>query len=123
MGSIENHPPAASAAGHLATIEKYQKLFAARLQGERTRFVTLNAALSRAEQSPAGIFDELTFNAHRLKGAAATFEFAGLAAAADALEHASAVATRSHAPHADTAVRSALEALVHMLGDLAAPAD
>jgi HPt (histidine-containing phosphotransfer) domain-containing protein len=90
MGSIKHQPRAGiSTVDRLAASEKLQELFAVRLQSERVHFVTLSAALARAEESPAGIFDDLTFRAHRLKGAAATFEFADLAAAAGALEQAS----------------------------------
>jgi HPt (histidine-containing phosphotransfer) domain-containing protein len=119
MGSIKHHPRATiSTADRFAASEKLQELFAVRLQSERVHFVTLSAALARAEESPGGIFDELTFRAHRLKGAAATFEFANLAAAAGALERASFAAATSHAPHTDPDVWEALVALVQMLGSI-----
>jgi HPt (histidine-containing phosphotransfer) domain-containing protein len=117
MGSIKHHPRRAiSATENIATSEKLQELFAVRLQSERVHFVTLSAALARAEESPGGIFDDLTFRAHRLKGAAATFDFANLAAAAGALERASFAAANSRAAHTDPEVWEALVALVDMLG-------
>jgi HPt (histidine-containing phosphotransfer) domain-containing protein len=117
MGSIKHQPRAGiSTVDRLAASEKLQELFAVRLQSERVHFVTLSAALARAEESPAGIFDDLTFRAHRLKGAAATFDFANLAAAAGALEQASFAAATSHAAHTDPDVWEALVALVQMLG-------
>ena len=117
MGSIRHRPrPVPSTAERLAAAEQLQHLFAVRLQSERVHFVTLSAALARAEEAPAVIFDDLTFRAHRLKGAAATFEFANLAASAGALERASFRAASSHAPHTDTEVWEALVALVQMLG-------
>jgi len=119
MGSIKHRPRAtAPTADRFAASEKLQELFAVRLQSERVHFVTLSAALARAEESPAGIFDDLTFRAHRLKGAAATFEFANLAAAAGALEQASFAAATSHAAHTDADVWEALVALVQMLGTI-----
>jgi HPt (histidine-containing phosphotransfer) domain-containing protein len=119
MGSIKHHPRAGvSTVDRLAASEKLQELFAVRLQSERVHFVTLSAALARAEEFPTGIFDDLTFRAHRLKGAAATFEFANLAAAAGALEQASFAAATSHAPHTDPDVWEALVALVQMLGTI-----
>ncbi len=117
MGSIEHRPRTdRSASGHGAASEKLQELFAVRLQSERVHFVTLSAALARAEECPAGIFDDLTFRAHRLRGAAATFEFANLAEAAGTLEKASLAAASARAAHTDPDVWEALVALVQMLG-------
>jgi HPt (histidine-containing phosphotransfer) domain-containing protein len=119
MVSIKHHPRGGvESIDRLAASEKLRELFAVRLQSERVHFVTLSAALARAEESPAGIFDDLTFRAHRLKGAAATFEFADLAAAAGALERASFAAATSHAPHTDADVWETLVALVQMLGTI-----
>jgi len=117
MASIKHHPRRAiSATESIGSSEKLQELFAVRLQSERVHFVTLSAALARAEESPAGIFDDLTFRAHRLKGAAATFDFANLAATAGALERASFAAANSRAANTDPDVWEALVALVDMLG-------
>jgi HPt (histidine-containing phosphotransfer) domain-containing protein len=119
MGSTKHQPRGGVASiDRLAASEKLQELFAVRLQSERVHFVTLSAALARAEESPAGIFDDLTFRAHRLKGAAATFEFTNLAAAAGALERASFAAATSHAAHTDADVWETLVALVQMLGTI-----
>jgi HPt (histidine-containing phosphotransfer) domain-containing protein len=97
------------------------ELFTTRLQSERVHFVTLSAALARAEECPGGIFDDLNFRAHRLKGAAATFEFPELARAAGALERASFAAATVHAAHTDTDVWTALVALVDILGVIEQP--
>ncbi len=122
MGSIKHNPrPVASASERLAASEKLRDLFAVRLQSERVHFVTLSAALARAEECPAGIFDDLTFRAHRLRGAAATFEFSDLAAAAGALERASFAAANSRAEHTDPDVWEALVALVELLGGIEEP--
>ncbi len=117
MGSVKHLPRApVSTAERLAATARLQELFTQRLQSERVHFVTLSAALARAEEAPAGIFDDLSFRAHRLKGAAATFEFARLATAAGSLERASCAAASSHAAHTDAATWEALVALVQMLG-------
>jgi HPt (histidine-containing phosphotransfer) domain-containing protein len=100
---------------------KLTELFTTRLQSERVHFVTLSAALARAEECPGQIFDDLNFRAHRLKGAAATFEFPELVLAAGALERASFAAATSHAAHTDADVWTALVALVDRLGVIDQP--
>jgi HPt (histidine-containing phosphotransfer) domain-containing protein len=103
------------------TTRTLNELFTMRLQSERVHFVTLSAALARAEECPGGIFDDLNFRAHRLKGAAATFEYPELAGAAGALERASFAAATAHAAHTDTDVWTALVALVDLLGVIEQP--
>lgn len=120
MGSIKYRPrtTAAGAAQFANTNATLQHLFSIRLQSERVHFVALSAALARAEECPGRIFDDLNFRAHRLKGAAATFDYADLAVAAGSLERASFAAANSHAEHSDVNVWAALVALVQMLGAL-----
>ena len=117
MGSIRYRPrmpPRPTA--YVGAADKLQELFVARLQSERVHFVTLSAALARAEECPGSIFDDLNFRAHRLKGAAATFGFAALADASGALERACFAAANSHAEHSDSNVWEALVGIVKMLG-------
>jgi HPt (histidine-containing phosphotransfer) domain-containing protein len=132
MGSIKHRSrdkpsPSPSPAGTSASASRsittatLDQLFTTRLQSERVHFVTLSAALARAEECPGGIFDDLNFRAHRLKGAAATFDFPQLAHAASALERASFAAATAHAAHTDADVWTALVALVDMLGVIERP--
>ncbi len=122
MGSTRYRPrnsaPDVSPESSAATLNE---LFTVRLQSERVHFVTLSAALARAEECPERIFDDLNFRAHRLKGAAATFDFPHLAVAAGELERASFAAATSHAEHTDSKVWTALVALVHVLGTMESP--
>ena len=119
MGSIKyrrrNDAPSFTST---ATADDLNRLFLIRLQSERVHFVTLSAALARAEECPGRIFDDLNFRAHRLQGAAATFDFPDLAKAASMLEMTSLVAATAHAEHTDSSVWKAVVALVELLGDL-----
>jgi hypothetical protein len=92
--------------------------FHARLQNERVQLATLSAALARAEESPAWIFQDLKFRAHKTRGGAAIFEIAEVAAAACALEEAANAACLANADNTDPAVWSALVAMVRLLGTL-----
>jgi len=118
MASIDHRPRFRVGAGARAVSEELQELFTARIQSERVHLVALSAQLARAEECPTTTFEDLKFRAHRLRGAAATFEFRDLAAAAGTLERASAAASAAQAEHTDTGVWSALVALVEMLGEL-----
>lgn len=95
-----------------------QLAFRARLRSERVHFVTLSAALADAVESPASIFRDLGFCAHKTRGGAAIFEMPEVAAAACALEQAAASAADSRADSADAAVWAALAALVRLLGQV-----
>jgi HPt (histidine-containing phosphotransfer) domain-containing protein len=99
-------------------IERLGGVFFVRLQNERMQLATLSAELARSEGSPVSIFEKLQFRAHKLKGAAAIFEFPDLAAAAHALERASAEAVRTEAEQTNPGVWSALVALVDLLGEI-----
>ena len=98
-------------------------VFYARLQSERVHLVTLSAALASIDENPARIFDDLVFRAHRLRGGATIFEVAEVAAAANALEQAAIAASMSHANNTDTAVWTALVALVRLMGTTDAKQD
>jgi hypothetical protein len=95
-----------------------QLAFRARLQSERVRYVALSAALARAEESPASIFRDLEFCAHKTRGGAAIFAMPEVAAAACALEQAAMAAASSNAEGVDAPVWAALVALVRLLGQL-----
>jgi HPt (histidine-containing phosphotransfer) domain-containing protein len=95
-----------------------QVAFRARLRSERVHYVTQGAALASAVESPASIFRDLEFRAHKTRGGAAIFEMPEVAAAACALEQAAISAAKSHADSADAAVCTALVALVRLLGQL-----
>ena len=82
------------------------------------QFATLSAALASAEDSPISIFKDLQFRAHRLKGAAAIFEFRELSACAHDLEKASSEAVHANAQNNSAAVWSALVKLVGVLGEI-----
>jgi HPt (histidine-containing phosphotransfer) domain-containing protein len=85
---------------------------------DRMHFATLSAALARAEDSPAWIFQDLQFRAHKIRGGAAIFEIAEVEAAASALEQAALSASMSNANNTDAAVWTALIGLVRLIGKL-----
>jgi hypothetical protein len=135
MGSIRRRPltpakPAAAAvqvqaaprvSGALDKEDSFESLrqaFHARLESERVHFVTLSAALARAEENPAWIFEDLVYRAHRLQGGAAIFEESEVACAAGKLENAAVMAAQSRADNTNEEVWSALEALVKLMGNL-----
>ena len=97
------------------SFETLRHAFHARLGSESVYFVTLSAALARAEENPALIFQDLQFRAHRLQGGAAIFEESEVAQAAGVLEHAAAQAAQSRAANTDEGVRSALQSLVSLM--------
>jgi chemotaxis protein histidine kinase CheA len=143
MGSIRRRPripgkPAAALAHQLAgqgalqgvslraaapidrddSFESLRQAFHARLESERVHFVTLSAALARAEENPVRIFEDLVYRAHRLQGGAAIFEEAEVARAAGKLENAAVVAAQSRADNTNEEVWAALEALVKLMGNV-----
>jgi hypothetical protein len=133
MGSIRRRPrvPAvpAPAVAAPATVqgetiskedsfESLRQVFHARLESERVHFVTLSAALARAEENPVWIFEDLVYRAHRLQGGAAIFEESEVALAASKLESAAVTAAQSRAGNTDEKVWAALEALVNLMGNL-----
>ena len=123
MGSIRRRPrmPAAAPAEVISKEDSFESLrraFHARLESERVHFVTLSAALARAEESPVWIFEDLVYRAHRLQGGAAIFEESAVALAAGKLESAAGMAAQSRAGNTDEEVWAALEALVNLMGNL-----
>lgn len=134
MGSIKRRPripPQAGAAAPVEAVslrtaageredsfESLRRAFHARLESERVHFVTLSAALARAEENPAWIFEDLVYRAHRLQGGAAIFEEAEVAVAAGKLESAAVIAAQSRADNTNEQVWAALEALVKLMGSL-----
>lgn len=107
---------AASASSANDGLEDMRLAFCARLQSERVHLVTLSAALARAEESPGWIFQDLQFRAHKMRGGAAIFEMAEVAALARALEEAASAACMSKADNSDPAVWTALVAMVGLMG-------
>ncbi len=130
MGSIRHRPriptvPAPQAAAAAApavseedSFESLRLAFHARLESERVHFVTLSAALARAEENPAWIFEDLVYRAHRLQGGAAIFEESAVALAASKLESAAVTAAQSRAENTDERVWAALQDLVKLMGNL-----
>lgn len=90
--------------------------FARAFQYRRVHFVTLSAALARAEENPSRICAHLVFRARQLHGAAISFEITEIAAAARSLEQAANRALMSGADNADTSVWATLIALVSLMG-------
>ena len=87
-----------------------------RLESERVHFVSLSAALARAEENPSWIFEDLQFRAHRLQGGASIFEVTDVAQAAHALEEAAVTASKARADNTDEKVWAALVTLVQLMG-------
>jgi HPt (histidine-containing phosphotransfer) domain-containing protein len=100
------------------SFENLRQAFHARMESERVHFVTLSAALARAEENPLPLFEDLVYRAHRLQGGAAIFEESEVARAAGKLENAAVVAAQSRADNTDEGVWAALEALVKLMGNL-----
>src|SRR5579872_115031 len=119
MGSIRRRPPKRAQTQPQADdgFESLRLAFQARLESERVHFVTLSAALARADENPAWIFEDLQFRAHRLQGGAAIFDEAEVASAAGALEAAAVHAAKSRADNTDEQVWEALVRLVRLMGD------
>ena len=96
--------------------EDLRNAFRERLESERVHLVSLSAALARAEDNPACIFEDLQFRAHRLQGGASIFEAPDLARAAHALEQAAVSASKTQADNTDEKVWEALVNLVQLMG-------
>ncbi len=125
MGSIRRRPrtplaPPPAALDEDDSFESLRQAFHARLESERVHFATLSAALARADENPAWIFEDLVYRAHRLQGGAAIFQESEVAKAAGRLESAAVAAAQSRAENTDEDVWSALEALVKVMGNVEA---
>ncbi len=122
MGSIRRRPLTPAFRKAPATqddsFESLRQAFHARLESERVHFVTLSAALARADENPVWIFEDLVYRAHRLQGGAAIFEESEVAKAAGRLESAAGAAAQSRADNTDEDVWSALEDLVKLMGNI-----
>src|ERR1700749_5148232 len=98
MGSIKHRPRKVTLKVEADdSFESLREAFQVRMESERVHFVTLSAALARAEENPAWIFDDLKQRAHKLQGGAAIFEESEVAVAAGALEAAAVHAAQSRA--------------------------
>lgn len=118
MGSIKRRPRKPPAAEVVEDgFENLRHAFQARLESERVHFVSLSAALARAEENPSWIFEDLQFRAHRLQGGASIFEVDDVARAAHALEEAAVCASKSRADNTDEKVWAALVTLVQLMGN------
>ena len=119
MGSIRRRPPKHTQEQTPADdgFESLKLAFQARLESERVHFVTLSAALARADENPAWIFEDLQYRAHRLQGGAAIFDETEVASAAGALEAAAVQAAKSRSDNTDEQVWEALVRLVRLMGD------
>jgi HPt (histidine-containing phosphotransfer) domain-containing protein len=97
------------------TYEDVRQSFLVRLHGEYTRLKDLTAALESAVLAPAPspslVFVELEAFAHRLRGAAAVFDFPELRDAAKALELAANEAVVERAVADDSRVEAAIRLL------------
>jgi Hpt domain len=119
MGSIRRRPrQAAEPPKTEDSFESLRVAFHERMESERVHFVTLSAALARAEENPSWIFEDLQFRAHRLQGGASIFEESEVAMAAGALEQAAVLAAQSRATNTDENVWTALVALVRLMGSV-----
>jgi HPt (histidine-containing phosphotransfer) domain-containing protein len=100
-------------------LESLRRIFHTRLQSERVQLTRLATALTQTELTPPGAFEELRVCAHRMRGAAAMFNYLDVAAAAKALEQVAAVAATRNAKNFDPAVWAPLVALLGLLGRVA----
>jgi HPt (histidine-containing phosphotransfer) domain-containing protein len=117
MGSIKRRPRKTPATEIIEDgFESLRHAFHARLESERVHFVSLSAALARAEENPSWIFEDLQFRAHRLQGGASIFEVTDVAQAAHALEEAAVTASKVRANNTDENVWAALVTLVQLMG-------
>jgi HPt (histidine-containing phosphotransfer) domain-containing protein len=99
--------------------ESLRRKFHRRLQSERVQLAALATALTQTDKKPDGAFEELRLCAHRMHGAAAVFEYADVAAAAQRLEQASEAAAVAHAGVFDPAVWASLVSLIAVLDHVA----
>jgi HPt (histidine-containing phosphotransfer) domain-containing protein len=95
-----------------------RRSFQDRLHGEQAKLATLATALECIALDPAQAFGDLAHFAHRLRGAAAVFEFPALCDTAKALELAAVAALGERAPNTDKRVKKAMRALDTRLASL-----
>lgn len=110
-----------STAQRLSPDEEFAEVrrsFQDRLHGEQAKLATLAKALECTALDPAPAFGDLAHFAHRLRGAAAVFEFPTLRDAAKALELVAAGALAERAPNCEPRVQKAIRALDTRLASL-----
>jgi HPt (histidine-containing phosphotransfer) domain-containing protein len=100
------------------TYEEVRQSFLVRLHSEQTRLAALTAQLGSAEGNPAPAFANLEGFAHRLRGAAAVFDFPELRDVAKVLELAANAAVIERAPAHEPRVQSAIRTLSARLAQL-----
>jgi HPt (histidine-containing phosphotransfer) domain-containing protein len=91
--------------------EEVRRSFLARLHGEQANLATLAKVLECTALDPGPAFGDLAHFAHRLRGAAAVFEFPTLCDAAKALELAAADAMSERAPNCEPRVQKTMRSL------------
>jgi hypothetical protein len=109
--------PAPAAAEPEDGFDALRRTFLVRLRGDQLRLTTLAATLARAGVGPLPILEELRHIGHRMRGAAAMFEFLDLASAANALEQA-AGSTAAHATVGGASASTALTRLLTLLASM-----
>jgi HPt (histidine-containing phosphotransfer) domain-containing protein len=100
------------------TYDDVRKSFLFRLYAERTQLAALADSLGGGADSPASAFGKLEGFAHRLRGAAAMFDFPALSAASKALEFAANAALNGKAPPNEPRVQTAIGSLAAQLTGL-----
>jgi hypothetical protein len=100
------------------TYEDVRRSFLGRLHGEHTRLAGLADALNSGAMASASAFGELEGFAHRLRGAAAVFDFSELRDAAKVLEVAANACVVGLAPANEPLVQAAIRSLVEQLTGL-----
>jgi HPt (histidine-containing phosphotransfer) domain-containing protein len=113
-------PPSADAQAAVpdVTYEDVRQSFLVRLHSEQTRLTALAHVLGSAEGNPAPAFASLEGFAHRLRGAAAVFDFTDLRDVAKALEVAANAAVIERAPANEPRAQSAIRTLATRLAQL-----
>lgn len=101
-----------------AAYEAVRQSFLARLCAEQTRLTKLTEVLGSTTENPATVFGDLEGFAHRLRGAAAVFDFPELRDDAKTLELAASAAVVLGAPNSDPLVQNAIRALEARLSSL-----
>jgi Hpt domain len=110
------HNPAAIRTPENDRFEELRALFSDGLQADRVRLTALAASLARAADDPAAIFESMRVFAHKLRGAAAIFDFPQLGVAAGGLESAAVLALQQRTICAAASLGAALEVLIGVLG-------
>jgi HPt (histidine-containing phosphotransfer) domain-containing protein len=98
--------------------EEVRHSFLARLRSERTTLTALTLALRSPAPTTLPAFHDLGEFAHRLRGAAAVFDFRALRDCAKNLEVAANAAARSGAPAGEPRVQEAMRELQVLLTGL-----